>query len=106
MAYMCLLTGNSTRGFHGSLWYEANAGRNSKAVAMYDSSSSLKRDPYGTTSKNSNLFIICVGKHFRNLVTYRRLVRFRHNIFEFLLRTIVTMLKLMAVFLSFTSVCS
>jgi hypothetical protein len=42
MACMCLLTGHSTRGFHGSLQYEANAGMDNKAVAVYDSSSSLK----------------------------------------------------------------
>jgi hypothetical protein len=40
---MCLLTSHSTRGFHGFLWYKANAAMNIKAVAVYDSSSSLKR---------------------------------------------------------------
>jgi hypothetical protein len=43
MACMCLLTGYSTRGFHGSLKYKTNARMDIKAVAVYDSSSSLER---------------------------------------------------------------
>jgi hypothetical protein len=42
---MCFLTDYFTGGFHGSLYFKANAGMDFKAVAMYDSSSSLKRTP-------------------------------------------------------------
>jgi hypothetical protein len=58
MACMCLLTdGHSTRGSHSFFKYEANAGMDIKAVALYDSSSSLKRLIWNNiTHKKNPLF--------------------------------------------------